>query len=137
MLVDQRLTVSQEISRLGRAAGVKQRFQAKGRLPSGTMNKTEEAYSRHLEALKAAGEILWFRFEAIKLRLAPNTFITLDFAVMRTDAVLELHDVKGAKAIMQDDAKVKIKVAADAYPLVFKMAFPKRGGGWLIEEIGA
>lgn len=111
---------------------------ALGRLKTGEMNRTEAAYDAHLEVLQRAGEILWRKFEGIKLRMAENCFLTVDFAVMRADGVLELHDVKGAKAIFEDDAKVKLKVAAALYPFVFRVAFPKpkrEGGGWLIEEV--
>ena len=102
------------------------------------MNRTEAAYDRHLEALQHAGEILWRKFEGVKLRLADNTFLTVDFAVMRNDGVLEMHDVKGAKAIYEEDAKVKMKVAACQYPFVFKVAYPRRGAQgsqWLVEEV--
>ena len=99
------------------------------RLP-GTMNKTEERYAAELELRLRVGEILWYRFEGTKLRLADKTFYTPDFAVMRADNVLEMHEVKG---YWMDDAKVKIKVAAAEYPFIFR-AFsvrPKRdGGGW-------
>ncbi|KRG69246.1 phage related protein gp8 [Pseudoxanthomonas dokdonensis] len=94
------------------------------------MNKTEIAYAAHLELLKAAGEVLWYRFEGIKLRLADNTFYTADFAVMASDGVVELHEVKG---FWTDDARVKIKVAADQYPfrfMAFKVRAKKHGGGW-------
>ena len=78
--------------------------------------------------------MLWFKFEGIKLRLADNTFYTPDFAVMRCSGQLEMHEVKG---YWQDDARVKIKVAADAYPFKFIAAKPKpkkEGGGWEVEE---
>ncbi len=112
---------------------------ALGRLKTGEMNRTEAAYDQHLELRQRAGEIVWRKFEGIKLRLADNCFLTMDFAVLNADGTFELHDVKGAKAIFEDDAKVKMKVAADAYPFVFRVAFPKPkrdGGGWLIEVIG-
>lgn len=111
---------------------------ALGRLKTGEMNKSEAAYCAHLELLKRAGEVLWYRFEGIKLRLADNCFITVDFAVMLANGQLEMHDVKGSKAIYSEDAKVKMKCAAEAYPFVFRVAFPqpkKLGGGWLIEEV--
>ncbi len=114
------------------------RMRALGRLKAGAMNKTEAAYAAHLESMRAAGQVLWFRFEGLKLRLADNTFLTVDFAVMVADGRLEMHDCKGSKAIYQDDAKVKMKVAAEQYPFVFRVAFPKpkrEGGGWLIEEV--
>ncbi|WP_231586665.1 DUF1064 domain-containing protein [Cupriavidus basilensis] len=114
------------------------RMRALGRLKTGAMNKTEQAYAQHLESLRNAGTVLWYRFEGLKLRLADNTFLTVDFAVMVADGQLEMHDCKGSKAIYQDDAKVKMKVAAEQYPFVFRVAFPKskrEGGGWLIEEV--
>lgn len=47
--------------------GVNRAF-ALGRLKPGTMNKTETAYGAHLALLMAAGEVLWWKFEALKLR---------------------------------------------------------------------
>lgn len=111
---------------------------ALGRLPAGTMNKTEQAFAQHLDLLKHAGEIQWWKFEGIKLRLADNTFLTVDFAVLPASGYLEMIDVKGAKGVVTEDFKVKIKTAADIYPLVFKVAYPipkKAGGGWDIETI--
>ena len=116
----------------------KERLQALGRLRTGEMNKTEERYDAHLAELKHAGAVLWYRFEGIKLRLADNTFLTVDFAVMRANGVLEMVDVKGAKAVVEDDSKAKMKIAAEMYPFVFKFAYPKPkkdGGGWLEEEV--
>jgi len=106
---------------------------ALGRLKTGEMNKTERAYDAHLQQLQQAGEIVWHKFEAIKLRLADNTFYTSDFAVIGKDMVLELHEVKG---FWQDDARVKIKVAASLYPFRFvamKARAKKHGGGWEAE----
>lgn len=105
-----------------------------GRLKSGAMNKTEQAYAAYLAQLQAVGGILWHKFEGMKLRLADNTFYTPDFAVMRPDGQIELHEVKG---FWQDDARVKIKVAADMYPFKFlaiKARAKKSGGGWEVEE---
>lgn len=106
---------------------------ALGRLPVGAMNKTEAAYAATLEILKRAGEILWYRFEGVKLRLADNTFYTPDFFVMRNDLSLECHEVKG---FWQDDARVKIKVAADQYPFRF-LGVKKKGPGWEYESFGS
>ena len=107
---------------------------ALGRLPAGTMNKTEAAYDVHLWNERHAGSILWHKFEAFKLRLADNTFYTPDFAVLTADRLLECHEVKG---FWQDDARVKIKVAAALYPLRFiavTARAKKHGGGWDREE---
>lgn len=135
MLVDQRRSVKSEIDRLGKG-GALRRFQAKGRLAPGVMNRTETAYAAALEAQRQAGAILWWKFEALKLRLASNTFLTVDFAEMQADGLLVMTDVKGARAIYTDDAKVKMKVAAETFPFVFKVAFPRKGGGWDIENVG-
>jgi hypothetical protein len=89
---------------------------ALGRLKAGAMNQTEAAYARILDARRAAGEVVWYRFEGFKLRLADATFYTPDFAVMLADGTLECHEVKGH---WQDDARVKIKVAAEMYPFRF------------------
>lgn len=107
---------------------------ALGRLKTGAMNKTEMAYAQYLEAKKAAGEVAWYKFEAMKLRLADNTFYSPDFAVMLPNGELEMHEVKGFWA---DDARVKIKVAADMHPFRFiavRVKPKKDGGGWAAEE---
>lgn len=107
---------------------------ALGRLKVGVMNKTEAAYSATLEGRKSLGSVSWFKFEGVKLRLADNTFYTPDFFVMLTSGELECHEVKG---YWQDDARVKIKVAADLYPFQFFgiTAKPKKeGGGWSYEQ---
>ena len=107
---------------------------ALGRLKAGAMNKTEAAYDAYLELRYRAGEIVWRRFEGLKLRLANNTFYTPDFAVMLADGTLECHEVKG---FWTDDARVKIKVAASMYPFRFiaiKAQTKREGGGWSVEE---
>jgi hypothetical protein len=107
---------------------------ALGRLKSGAMNKTEAAYATHLELLKHAGEVLWYRFEGVKLRMADKTFYTPDFAVLAADGVMEMREVKG---FWEDDARVKIKVAAEMYPFRFmavKVNPKKLGGGWSVEN---
>ncbi|WP_299078953.1 hypothetical protein [uncultured Paraglaciecola sp.] len=109
-------------------------FYALGRLKKGQRNKTEQAYESMLNKMMVAGEILWYRFEGIKLRLADNTFYSPDFAVMLASGQMEMHEVKGH---WLDDARVKIKVAAEQYPFRFIAAKPKTkrsGGGWEIES---
>ncbi|MBL0011312.1 MAG: DUF1064 domain-containing protein [Nitrosomonas sp.] len=110
-------------------------LQALGRMKTGKMNKTEIAYSHYLEALKACGEISWWKFEAIKLRLADNTHYTVDFFVMKASGELEAHEVKG---FMLDDANVKIKMANEIFPFKFLLikAANKSCSAWNIKEIG-
>jgi hypothetical protein len=109
-------------------------FYALGRLKPGEMNQGEERYAKFLDDEKHAGRVLWWKFQGIKLRLADNTFYTPDFNVMPASGVLEMHEVKG---FWLDDARAKIKVAADIYPFVFvalKAIAKKHGGGWEVED---
>ena len=113
---------------------IQKRNFALGRLKTGEMNKTEQAYSDRLKLLQQSGEVAWFKFEGVKLRLADNTFYSPDFAVMLANGELEMHEVKG---FWQDDARAKIKIAADLYPFRFiavKVNSKKDGGGWAVEE---
>lgn len=109
---------------------MKSALQALGRMKTGVMNKTEMAYRIHLEVQKQSGLIAWYRFEGLKFRLADNTFYTPDFSVMLTDGSLQAHEVKG---FWTDDARVKIKVAAEMYPLQF-IAIKKSKNGWERED---
>jgi hypothetical protein len=111
---------------------------ALGRLKTGQMNRTEAAYAQHLELQKRAGEILWFAFDAVKLRLADNTFLSVDFFVMTKTGELQAHDVKGTMKIVSEDAKVKMKCAGEKFPFPFFYAIPaakKLGGGWDLIEV--
>jgi hypothetical protein len=107
---------------------------AKGRTRKVGMNKTEAAYDAHLDLRQRVGEIQWRRFEGWKFKLADLTWYTPDFAVMLADGSLEAHEVKG---FWEDDARVKIKVAAEMYPVRFvavKAVAKKHGGGWKEED---
>ncbi|MEN6532311.1 MAG: hypothetical protein ABFD89_01525 [Bryobacteraceae bacterium] len=94
------------------------------------MNPTERAYAARLERLKRAGEISDYKFEAVKLRLARTTFYTPDFLVEWASGKVELHEVKG---FWRDDARVKIKVAAEMYGMWKFVAVKKIKGGWEYE----
>ena len=128
-------------------AGRKASLRARGRVRkrSGEMNKTEAAFNDELKFMRSVGEIIWFAFEAVKFRLADNTFYTPDFAVMYTDGMLRLIDTKGTtkkdgkyKPFIEEDAKIKAKLAAELFPISFALAYrlPKSAGGeWVIEEV--
>lgn len=96
------------------------------------MNKTESLYAQHLDCLKAVGEIARWDFEPEKLRLADRTFYTPDFRVIMPDGQIHFHEVKGH---WEDDARVKIKVAAEQHPYVFT-AVQRKGNAWKRESFG-
>ncbi|WP_439449788.1 hypothetical protein [Stenotrophomonas sp. ATs4] len=116
-----------QASNSGNAAGKVAR--GRPRHVPGEMNKTEEAYAAHLALQLAAGEIAWFRFESVKLKLAEKTHLTIDFFVMTAAGDLEAHEVKG---FWEEDARVKVKVAAAMYPFRF-LAVQRAAGGWKTE----
>lgn len=108
----------------------KHAYQALGRLKAGKMNKTEAKYAAYLEGLKQAGEVLWYAFEPANLRLADGCFYRVDFLVLTKENALEAREVKG---FWTDDAKVKIKVAADKFPFRF-VAIQLVKGQWVEQE---
>jgi hypothetical protein len=118
----------------------KKRYYALGRLKRGQKNKTEERYENEiLKPLLAAGEILWYCFEGITFKLADDTRYTPDYPVLNKHGLIEIHEVKGSLKFIEDDAKVKIKVAEEKFPFLFKLIAPKakkNGGGWEEKIIG-
>lgn len=119
------------------AAGTQNDANAAGRVArgrprhvAGEMNKTEAAYAEHLRQLQLEGEVLWHRFESVKLKLAEKTHLTVDFFVMTKNGDLEAHEVKG---FWEEDARVKVKVAAAMYPFRFLAVQRAPGGGWKTE----
>lgn len=115
--------------------GVK-RWQALGRMPKGTMNKTEAAYAQRLELMKHTGEILDWKFHPMNIRLADRTFYEVDFLVMHADCSLAIHETKGG--FTSEKGQLKIKLVAETLPWFrfFKcIKLPeKEGGGWKIED---
>lgn len=112
---------------------------ARPRHAPGTMNNTERRYAAEvLEPKRLAGEVLSYAFEKVKIRLADNTFYTPDFFVVLPSMEIEFHEVKGRKGngyYATDDAKVKLKVAAEIFPARFVVAWPQKAGGWRLEQI--
>ena len=104
--------------KIGMLQPTKQKNDARvlGRLKQGVMNKTERKYGDHLESLKMIGEIQYYAFDSMKFRLADKTFYSPDFIVLKSNGELEAHEVKGH---WEDDARVKIKVAASMHPIPF------------------
>ena len=86
----------------------------------GVMNKTERLYSQELDRRSKTGQWIEWKFESVKLRLpGHNIHYTPDFLVLTAAAFdcdhlqVEFHEVKG---FMREDAWIKVKAAAQAYP---------------------
>lgn len=96
----------------------------------GVMNKLEQSRADELELLRRSGEVIAFWFEQVTLKLADDTRYTPDFMVLYADGALVFEETKG---FWEDDALVKIKVAAAMFPFPFVglRRLPKKaGGGW-------
>lgn len=140
------------LDKQGRAPRVENQPRSQGRSKSGSivararrprpgrsydtekMNQTEARYAEHLNALLRTGRVMAWAYEAVKLRLADKTFYTPDFLVVTADGGMELHEVKGH---WEDDARVKIKVAATMHPWFRFLAVKAGKSGWDVERFGA
>jgi len=103
---------------------------AKAAPPRCRMNKLECDYSEHLEARRLAGEITAWKFEPFNLRLAPGASYKPDFLVVCSDGILELHETKG---FWREAARLRIKVAAEAFPWFRFLAVQRKHGQWITE----
>lgn len=106
-----------------------QRMQGLGRMKSGKMNKTEAAYSKLLDLKKQRGEVIEHWFEPMNLRIGENCFYKTDFLVLKSDGLLEIHEIKG---FVTDDALVKLRAIADKYP--FRLIMVKLVKGEWVEK---
>ncbi|MBK8123942.1 MAG: DUF1064 domain-containing protein [Dokdonella sp.] len=104
-------------------------------MKAGVRNSTEADYENLLETRRCIGEVLWYRFEGITLRIAKGVSYTPDFVVMLASGEIELHEVKG---YWRDDARAKTRVAAEQFPFrIIAITRPsrKKGAGWVFEDI--
>lgn len=96
------------------------------------LNKTEAAF---LATLKHQWPFATILSQQVKLRLAQKTWYTPDFILIQQDMSgtrMLAYEVKG---FMRDDAAVKLKVAAEAYPFFEWHLVRKTKGGWHLKRI--
>jgi len=108
---------------------------ARGRRVVGEMNKTEARFEREvLRPMLEAGAVVWYAYEAVTFKIGPDCRYTPDFMGQRADGILVAYEVKAGmrngKPLVADDAAVKIRVAAQQFPVLFEMRWPSSGGGW-------
>jgi hypothetical protein len=100
------------------SATAKQQARGLKRNVRGEMNKTEIRYQQHLELEQFAGRVAWSAYEPMRLRLADSTFVCPDFAVMTSDSLLELHEVKGTtkgRPLITEAGLLRFKLARELY----------------------
>ena len=113
---------------------------ARARRAPGAMNDTEKAWAVQLEVQKLAGEILWWEYEPMKLRVAPKLgWYSPDFAVVFPDFTISMDEIKGSMGWSMDGTgRAKFMDAVDRYPLFrFRKAqkrTKKQGGGLDVKE---
>jgi hypothetical protein len=100
------------------------------------MNNTEREAAGMLDALKARGDVLEYWFERVTFKLADDCRYTPDFQVLRRDGTVEFVEIKGG--FVREDARLKIKMAAESQPFRFTVWQKKNktdGGGWTVWEV--
>ena len=98
------------------------------------MNGLEKKFSLYLDDLMAKKEILWWKFEGIKLCLTDSdkrTTYTPDFAVLNADGTMTIYETKG---FWQSSARVKTKVAADMFWMFKFIGAQWKKKQWVFEE---
>jgi hypothetical protein len=95
----------------------------------------ERFLEEYIAPRQLTGDIVWWAFEGIKLRLAEHV-LDADFAVMWKRRRDRLFDVKGAKHLVEDDSRAKLKIAADKYPFPIFLAWPEGKDGFHVEPVG-
>ena len=88
-------------------------MKAKATLRAPEMNKTEEKYAWLLEVRRRAGEITRYDFGKVTFKLGDDCRYTPDFMVVRSDLVIEFHEVKGG--FEREDAMVKRRPRPSSY----------------------
>jgi hypothetical protein len=101
----------------------------------GRMNKLEARFeAEEIIPRVRIGEILWYGFEAIKIRLADGAWYTPDFVIQDSYGLISLIEVKG---FWREAARVRVKVAADKVPWFIRaVTRDRKTGEWIYETIG-
>ncbi len=97
------------------------------------MNKAETTYSQHLNLLKLVGEVVEWKFEWLKFRLADKSWFRPDFFVLLPSGTIEIHEWKGQ---WREAAKVRMRVAAELHPWFRWRAVQMKRGVLVYEEFG-
>lgn len=93
----------------------------------------ERDYAKHLQLRKRAGEILGWTYACPPFLIGFDCRYKPDFMVTLNNGTVEMHEVKG---YFRDDAKVKLMVAASAFPLhPFILVTWDKSTGWKLKRI--
>ena len=73
-----------------------------------------------------AGEVAWYTFEGITMRLAGNTFYWPDFAVMLTSGALQMHEVKGSGPTTEGRRSRSLLTSTQCAPLPYERGLRRK-----------
>ncbi len=96
------------------------------------MNRLESRFAAELAAWKATGQIEWWGYESLKLRLAKGAWFKPDFLVIDEFGKFIIYETKG---FMRESANVRIKVAAETYRFFKFIVVRLVKGQWQYTEI--
>jgi len=107
---------------------------AKLKMPAPEGNKLEQRFALHLAGLEKRGEILWWQYEPIRLRIGKGALFTPDFGALRSDSSFVFFETKGS--FTREASRVRLKAARDRYPFFeFRVARLAKGGGWEFSDV--
>lgn len=101
--------------------------------PTEGRNKLERDFGLFLLSQQQAGEILWYKYEPIRLKLGDGAWYKPDFGVLNADYSFTFYETKGH---WREAARVRIKVAADLYPFFEFVAVRREKKMWTFEIFG-
>jgi len=94
------------------------------------MNKLELRYADQMELMKRSGNIVDWKFEGLRFKLADGAWYKPDFLIVMPGR-FEIHETKGH---WREAARVRIKVAADLYPWFKFVAVRWEKKQWVYED---
>lgn len=99
------------------------------------MNGLEKKYALYLDECIKIGKVSDWKFEKITLHLGISLKYLPDFFIVTGDGYIEFHDTKG---FWRDDARAKIKMAAEMFPCItFRAVKLIKDKGWEYETFGS
>jgi hypothetical protein len=106
---------------------------ARAQKKKGEMNGLESRFVKEwIMPRVRAGDILWWAYESMTWKIAPNTTLTPDFLAQHADGRLVWYETKG---FMREDAWIKLKIAEAMQPIPIYVCRHTKSNGWSVERV--
>lgn len=96
-------------------------------------NNWERMYAERLEVRRFTRDIVSWKYECIRLKLADGAWYTPDFQVVNNDGSTDFHEVKGFR---RTAGILRFKVAAKMYPEYTFFLAERPAGEWELTKWG-